>query len=30
MEAISDRKSTQVMAADHDIHPNQVNQWKKK
>ncbi len=27
---ISGRKSIQVIDADHGIHPNQVNQWKKK
>ena len=29
MEAISGRKTLQEIAADHAIHPIQVNQWKK-
>jgi transposase-like protein len=29
MEAISGRKTIQEIAADHDIHPIQVSQWKR-
>lgn len=29
MEAISDRKTLQAIAADHAVHPIQVSQWKK-
>jgi transposase-like protein len=29
MEAISGRKTLQEIAADHAVHPIQVNQWKK-
>ena len=29
MEAISGRKKIQEIAADHAIHPIQVNQWKR-
>ena len=30
MEAISDHKTIQEIAADHAIHPIQVSQWKKR
>jgi hypothetical protein len=29
MEAISDRKTLQQIAADHALHPIQLSQWKK-
>ncbi len=29
LEAIKERKTVQQLAVDYDLHPNQINDWKK-